>query len=212
VINENTELGEFNPDRGFKLTGAYVDDDDNEGKNFVHIIDKDMVEQLKKAYEDNKEDDEQWLYHFLTDNKINFPGHKEIKDFTSRVMDEIVIFEEDSWDNYIKFTLCNSENKSIFNIDLSPIGDLDEVDLPLPYEAFRKLFLAIKNRMPKIIWMFIDEQPKEEEQEEEKKTTESPIINKEEPDEEMTKEKYSRLKEFRRKKKKIKNKITSIQG
>jgi hypothetical protein len=157
ILSETT-YGEFGSDPSFTVASAFVDDSEIEGKNFVHIINDDHMIKLKKAYE-KKEEDSNWLFHLF--NKENeFPGYQEVNNFIEKYLDNINIFKnEDTWNKYFKFVLSNTEKSGIFRLDIAVDNKIEEKDLPIPFEYFRKMFYSIVKKMPKIIYIYQKEEP-----------------------------------------------------
>jgi len=207
-LTEKVEMDEFNPETKDILPNAYVGEEE-EGKNFVHTISGEGLSALIEAYKD-REENEQWLWHLFTDEKFKFPGRKEVCSFVEQYLADNNVFDEDTWTNYIKFTLTNAENKNIFKLDMDYIPEMPHDELPLPFEEFKKFFLALYKRMPKIIWVYTKDDGSDEQQtdKEEGKNEEKP--KEETKKEPKTKEQYQHLNDFRKRKAQVKKKIEKI--
>ena len=108
-------------------------------------------------------------------------------------------------DNYIKFVLSNVDNQTMFRLDISVVSTLEDGDLPLPYGHFKNFFFALKQKMPKIIWMHVEKEEtkkKQPEKQEEEETTST----------EEEKTPYKLLNKFKRNKSKVKNRILNTQN
>lgn len=154
IVTENfgLQLGELNPKMQISLSIANYDDSYQEGKNFVFSVGPEDMKNLRDAY-GQREDDPQWLLHMFMDNDIKFPGFKKIADFIDNSIDGLTLFKDDNWTKYFVFILEVIGDET-FKMRLSMVPDLDESELPVPFDNFKRMFFALEREMPKIIWRF----------------------------------------------------------